>query len=167
MKGLICHIDPFFSILYLIWWFKKFGRDMSNNNFGGGIPYQLPPNLQQLYVSYVYLFPVLLFTFSHKIFGDLHHYCFVCRNLANDNFNGAAPYSISLMTSLKYLWVISSYSLLDATFPNKLTFFLFLFGSIGTSVTTSFRTNWVICLDNFLLSPHCEISSLEWNKKVV
>jgi hypothetical protein len=91
---------------------------MSNNNFGGGIPYQLPPNLQQLYVSYVYLFPVLLFTLSRKIFGDLLHYCFVCRNLANDNFNGAAPYSISLMTSLKYLWVISSYSLLDATFLN-------------------------------------------------
>ncbi|XP_058108769.1 protein STRUBBELIG-RECEPTOR FAMILY 6-like [Magnolia sinica] len=46
--------------------------DMSNNNLGNSIPYQLPPNLQRL-------------------------------NLAGNSFNGGLPYSISQMTSLKYL----------------------------------------------------------------
>ncbi|KAJ6327341.1 hypothetical protein OIU78_014257 [Salix suchowensis] len=46
--------------------------DMSYNNLAGNIPYQLPPNLQQL-------------------------------NLANNQFNGGIPYSISQLLSLKYL----------------------------------------------------------------
>ncbi|CAH8293625.1 unnamed protein product [Eruca vesicaria subsp. sativa] len=46
--------------------------DVSSNNLGGDLPYQLPPNLERL-------------------------------NLANNQFTGSAQYSISLMTSLKYL----------------------------------------------------------------
>ncbi|XP_047341055.1 protein STRUBBELIG-RECEPTOR FAMILY 7-like [Impatiens glandulifera] len=46
--------------------------DISNNYLGNQIPYQLPPNVEQL-------------------------------NLAGCGFNGGVPYSISQMTSLKYL----------------------------------------------------------------
>ncbi|CAN1169035.1 Protein STRUBBELIG-RECEPTOR FAMILY 6 [Linum perenne] len=46
--------------------------DMSGNNIGGSIPYQLPPNLERL-------------------------------NLANNQFTGEIPYSVSQMASLKYL----------------------------------------------------------------
>ncbi|KAL1213096.1 Protein STRUBBELIG-RECEPTOR FAMILY 6 [Cardamine amara subsp. amara] len=46
--------------------------DLSSNNLGGDLPYQLPPNLQRL-------------------------------NLANNQFTGAAQYSISQMAPLKYL----------------------------------------------------------------
>lgn len=46
--------------------------DLSHNNFGGSLTYNLPPNLQRL-------------------------------NLANCNFNGQIPYSISLMKPLEHL----------------------------------------------------------------
>ncbi|KAJ0244757.1 Protein STRUBBELIG-RECEPTOR FAMILY 7 [Hirschfeldia incana] len=46
--------------------------DLSSNNLGGDLPYQLPPNVERL-------------------------------NLANNQFTGSAPYSISQMTPLKYL----------------------------------------------------------------
>ncbi|XP_018440600.1 protein STRUBBELIG-RECEPTOR FAMILY 7-like [Raphanus sativus] len=46
--------------------------DLSSNNLGGDLPYQLPPNVERL-------------------------------NLANNQFTGSAPYSISQMTPLKHL----------------------------------------------------------------
>lgn len=87
----------------------------------------------------------------------------VCRNLASNNFNGAIPYSISQMVSLKYLWVTFFCSFLDTDFPyiqpKQFLFLFFLFGSVETSVTIRFRTSWMTCLDNFPLFPHCELLS--------
>uniref|UniRef100_A0A3Q7FWD9 Protein kinase domain-containing protein n=1 Tax=Solanum lycopersicum TaxID=4081 RepID=A0A3Q7FWD9_SOLLC len=59
--------------------------DISNNNLGNQLPFQLPPNVQRL-------------------------------NLAANGFNGGLPYSISQMTSLRYLYV-KSLNLTAICFP--------------------------------------------------
>lgn len=76
--------------------------DISNNNLGNQITYNLPTNLQRLYVMSLYpviLFPLFIVTILSNIFLK-------CRNLAGNGFNGGIPYSISQMASLKYLLVI-------------------------------------------------------------
>lgn len=95
--------SQFYTFPCLDMWFIEFCRDMSYNNLAGNIPYQLPPNLQQLYASFFISYLVeLVLPFSD--FVMIYIWCsLVLRNLANNQFNGGIPYSISQLPSLKYL----------------------------------------------------------------
>ena len=69
-------------------------RDVSSNNLGPDIPYQLPQNLQKLYASIVVHSDEVMFPFR---FIKLVYFC---RNLGWNNFSGSIPYSLSQMSLL-------------------------------------------------------------------
>ncbi|CAN8288076.1 unnamed protein product [Cochlearia groenlandica] len=85
--------------------------DLSSNNLGGDLPYQLPPKLQRL-------------------------------NLANNQFTGAAQYSISQIESLKYLNLghnqFKGQIAVDFTKLTSLTTLDFSFNSFTGSLPGSF-----------------------------
>ncbi|CAH2036605.1 unnamed protein product [Thlaspi arvense] len=87
--------------------------DLSSNNLGGDLPYQLPPNLQRL-------------------------------NLANNQFTGAAQYSISQMAQLKYLNLghnqFKGQIAVDFTKLNSLTTLDFSFNSFTMSLPGTFTS---------------------------
>ncbi|CAA7018524.1 unnamed protein product [Microthlaspi erraticum] len=87
--------------------------DLSSNNLGGDLPYQLPPNLQRL-------------------------------NLANNQFTGAAIYSISQMAPLKYLNLghnqFSGKISVDFTKLTSLTTLDFSFNSFTMSLPETFTS---------------------------
>ncbi|VVB00307.1 unnamed protein product [Arabis nemorensis] len=87
--------------------------DLSSNNLGGDLPYQLPPDLQRL-------------------------------NLANNQFTGAAQYSISQMASLKYLNLghnqFTGNIAVDFTKLTSLTTLDFSFNSFTGSLPGSFTS---------------------------
>ncbi|KAG6428792.1 hypothetical protein SASPL_106829 [Salvia splendens] len=86
--------------------------DISNNNLGNQLPYQLPPNLQRL-------------------------------NLANCGFSGLLPYSISLMSPLKYLNVsrnqFSGQVTLQFTSLTSLTTLDFSYNAMSDNLPQSFQ----------------------------
>ena len=99
----IFSLSQSYTFLCLDMWFNEFCRDMSYNYLAGNIPDQLPPNLQQLYALFFISFLVELFL-PFTDFVMIYIWCSpVLRNLANNQFSGGIPYSISQLPSLKYL----------------------------------------------------------------
>ena len=138
-------------------------RDVSINNLGPDIPYQLPQNLQKLYDTIV--------VYSDKVIFPSQFIKLIsfCRNLGCNNFSGSLPYSISQMSLLISLLVLSSliytfFPFMHSTCMLKLTLGLLLLplrsllGIIGTSATISFEIKSTICSGIFLPCPCCEFT---------